>query len=284
MRTVKEISNITGVSVRTLHYYDEIGLLKPTAKSEAGYRLYDDKALEQLQEILFFREFDIPLKEIKSVMENSALERNQILQMQRKMLFAKKERLDRLIGSIDDILKGDREMSFEVFSKEQIEDVFHSMIANMNEETKKAMTEKYGGIDGFHKHFMDSASSEQAQKNWKKITEWYGDKESALDGAKNPMGEEVIRAFGKRQEAIIKKLVERKKEGYSVDSFEIKEIIGEYGFVQKQLFRIKHEKEIMLQQAELYENKEPVRKAFDKEYGEGVAEFFADAIKTFYRG
>ena len=61
MRTVKEISDLTGISVRTLHYYDEIGLLKPTEKSDAGYRLYDDKALETLQQILFFREFDISL-------------------------------------------------------------------------------------------------------------------------------------------------------------------------------------------------------------------------------
>ena len=67
MRTVKEISDLTGISVRTLHYYDEIGLLKPTEKSDAGYRLYDDKALETLQQILFFREFDISLKEIKAV-------------------------------------------------------------------------------------------------------------------------------------------------------------------------------------------------------------------------
>ena len=64
MRTVKDVSELTGISVRTLHYYDEIGLLKPTSCSEAGYRLYDDKALETLQQILFFREFDMPLKEI----------------------------------------------------------------------------------------------------------------------------------------------------------------------------------------------------------------------------
>ena len=105
MRTVKEISDLTGISVRTLHYYDEIGLLKPTEKSDAGYRLYDDKALETLQQVLFFREFDIPLKEIKAVMDNPVLERNQLLQMQRKMLVAKKERMERLITSIDDILK-----------------------------------------------------------------------------------------------------------------------------------------------------------------------------------
>ena len=70
MRTVKDVSKLTGISVRTLHYYDEIGLLKPTSCSAAGYRLYDDKALERLQQILFFREFDMPLLEIKAVMEN----------------------------------------------------------------------------------------------------------------------------------------------------------------------------------------------------------------------
>ncbi len=61
MRTVKELSDLTGISVRALHYYDEIGLLKPTEKSDAGYRLYDDKALETLRQILFFREFDLSL-------------------------------------------------------------------------------------------------------------------------------------------------------------------------------------------------------------------------------
>ena len=61
MKTVKELSMITGVSIRTLRYYDEIGLLKPTELTETGYRLYDNKALEKLQEILFFRELEIPL-------------------------------------------------------------------------------------------------------------------------------------------------------------------------------------------------------------------------------
>ena len=120
MRTVKEISELTGISVRTLHYYDEIGLLKPTQKSDAGYRLYDDRALEILQQILFFREFDIPLKEIKAVLENPALERNQILQMQRKMLVAKKERMEHLIASIDDILKGENKWILRFLVKRKL--------------------------------------------------------------------------------------------------------------------------------------------------------------------
>ena len=134
MRTVKEISEVTGISVRTLHYYDEIGLLKPTSKSDAGYRLYDDKALETLQQILFFREFDIPLKQIKAVIENPALEKNQILQVQRRMLVSKKERMERLIASIDDILKGDNKMDFAVFSKPEIEEMFEAMLDHMPDE------------------------------------------------------------------------------------------------------------------------------------------------------
>ena len=137
MRTVKEISELTGISVRTLHYYDEIGLLKPTQKSDAGYRLYDDRALEILQQILFFREFDIPLKEIKAVLENPALERNQILQMQRKMLVAKKERMEHLIASIDDILKGENKMDFAIFSKTEVEEMFQTMFEHMPDNMKR---------------------------------------------------------------------------------------------------------------------------------------------------
>ncbi len=70
MKTVKEVSELTGISVRTLHYYDEIGLFKPTEVSEAGYRLYDDKAIEKLGQILVFRELDLPLSDIKLIMEN----------------------------------------------------------------------------------------------------------------------------------------------------------------------------------------------------------------------
>ena len=67
MKTVKDVSEIAGVSIRTLRYYDDIGLLKPTELTEAGYRLYDDKALEKLQEIMFYGELEIPLSDIKII-------------------------------------------------------------------------------------------------------------------------------------------------------------------------------------------------------------------------
>lgn len=86
MKTVKDVAEISGVSIRTLRYYDEIGLLKPTQITDAGYRLYDNKALEQLQEIIFFRELEIPLVEIKNIMENPYYDKEKILATQKALL------------------------------------------------------------------------------------------------------------------------------------------------------------------------------------------------------
>lgn len=87
MRTVKQVSDLTGVSVRTLHYYDEIGLLKPSEITEAGYRLYDDEALKTLQQILFFKELDIPLKDVKEIMMSPYFDKMQALKIRKSCLF-----------------------------------------------------------------------------------------------------------------------------------------------------------------------------------------------------
>lgn len=279
MRTVKEISNITGVRVRTLHYYDEIGLLKPTDKSDAGYRLYDDKALEQLQQILFFREFEIPLKEIKAVMENPALDRNRILQMQRKMLKEKMERLEHLVASIDDILKGDNKMDFAIFNKTEVEGMFQAMIDHMPEEIKKTAIAEFGSLDQWQKHYMKTVSSEDMQKRYQKMVEWFGGKEAYLAAVKNPISKEVAQSYQKRIDGILEKLAG--KRDCSPDSYEVKQIIGEYGFVMKQLCQVKDEKGMMLSVAQTYHN-EQAKANIDEKYGDGAAQFFIQAIEMFY--
>ncbi|MDE5931154.1 MAG: MerR family transcriptional regulator [Lachnospiraceae bacterium] len=279
MMTVKEISELTGISARTLHYYDEIGLFVPTMKSEAGYRLYDDKALETLQQILFFREFDISLKEIKAVMENPALDRNQILQMQRKMLMAKKERMERLIASIDDILKGDNKMNFEIFSKTEVEDMFQTMFEHMPEDIRNLSIEEFGSIEQWKKHYMEVASSEKMQKNYAKVVEWYGGKDQYLSVVNNPVSKEVAKSYDKRLQEILEKLLSRRD--CPVDSFKVKECVREYGFVMKQFSQIKDEQEMMLCIARSYRNS-LIKSKTDEKYGEGAAEFFAQAIETAY--
>ena len=129
MMTVKDLSRLTGLSVRTLHYYDEIGLLAPAEVSEAGYRLYDDKAVERLQRILYFREFNLPLKEIKRILDDPDLDMEQMLLSQRELLNAKRERLERLVSSMDEILRGENRMDFTVFGKTEIEEMFEDVVS-----------------------------------------------------------------------------------------------------------------------------------------------------------
>lgn len=279
MRTVKELSDITGISVRTLHYYDEIGLLTPTAKSEAGYRLYDDKALETLRQILFFREFDIPLGKIKSIMENPALDQKQILQMQREMLVAQKTRTERLIAGIDDILKGEETMDFAIFNKTEVEEMFDAMFTHMPENIRQIAIDEFGGADKWRAHYIEVLSSEQMQKSFAKIVEWYGGKEAYQDAAKRPMSKQVVESYNKRLDAILQKLAA--KRGCSPDSVEVKEIIGEYGFVIKQASGMKDEKGFLLAYAEYY-RKDPMQSELDQKYGAGSAVFFAEAIEAFY--
>ena len=280
MRTVKEISDLTGISVRTLHYYDEIGLLKPTEKSDAGYRLYDDKALETLQQILFFREFDISLKEIKAVLDNPALERNQILQVQRKMLVTKKERMERLIASIDDILKGENKMDFTIFTKTEVEEMFQTMLEHMPENMRNIAIKEFGGIEQWKKHYMEVVSSEEMQKGYAKVVEWYGGKDKFMSVARTPVSKEVAESYNKRIEAILQKLIA--KQNCDIDSFEVKELVGEYGFVMKQLAQIKEEKGFMMAQAQYYRN-EQIKPMIDEKYGEGASDFFAQAIENYYK-
>jgi len=280
MMTVKEVSGITGISVRTLHYYDEIGLLSPTEKSEAGYRLYDDKALENLRQILFFREFGIPLKEIKAVMENPAFDRNEILQMQRKMLVRKKERMERLIASIDEILKGENKMDFEVFSKSEIGEIWNSLYENCSEAQRALFISRYGSEEEWKRQFLENAASEEAQKNYAKIVEWYGSKEKAMQAQKNPTDAGLITAYQKRIAAVMQKLAA--KMGTDVNAFEVREIVGEYDFVAKQLYQMEDVTTLMLELAASYQTNEMMQKVQDSIYGDGTTMYIGQAIQAFY--
>ena len=92
MKTVKEVSELTGISIRTLRYYDEIDLLKPAKVTEAGYRLYDESSLKKLRQIMFFRELEVPLSEIKAIMKDSESDNRKILETQKMMLEMKRNR------------------------------------------------------------------------------------------------------------------------------------------------------------------------------------------------
>ncbi|HEL1789908.1 TPA: MerR family transcriptional regulator [Streptococcus suis] len=121
MKTVKEVSQLSGVSVRTLHYYDEINLLTPSFIAENGYRYYDNEAFEKLQEILLFRELEFPLKEIKKIVGNAAYDREAALKDQIQLLELKKRHLEKVIQHAKSLQqKGENYMNFEVFDKSDL--------------------------------------------------------------------------------------------------------------------------------------------------------------------
>ena len=123
MKTVTEIAQLAHISVRTLHHYDAIGLLKPTVLTEAGYRLYDDTALERLYLILLFRELEFPLKDIQAILDTPDFDRNRILEQQVEMLKAKAAHLQNLIHLANGIkLTGVKNLKFKNWDPKKIDE------------------------------------------------------------------------------------------------------------------------------------------------------------------
>ena len=126
MRTVGEVARLAGVTVRTLHHYDDIGLVRPSGRTDAGYRLYDDGDLARLQTVLFYRELGFALDDIRTVMSAPDFDRGDALREQRKLLEAEVHRLQRMLDALDDAITAHEEgapMSdeamFEVFGEQQ---------------------------------------------------------------------------------------------------------------------------------------------------------------------
>lgn len=138
MKTVHEVSKLSGVSIRTLHYYDEIGLLRPSKVTEAGYRLYDTAELERLQTILFFRELDFSLKDIAHILNSSVFDRRKVLKEQMQLLLMKQNRFHAMIECIQTILeKGEDFVNFKAFDSSEL-DAF-----------KKEAKQRWGDTDAY---------------------------------------------------------------------------------------------------------------------------------------
>ncbi len=122
MKTVKEVSELAGVSIRTLQYYDQIGLLCPAKRSDAGYRLYDDENMGKLQQILLFRELEFPLKEIKHIIESPDYDQALALEQQIELLKLKRKRINTLIAHATQLReKGAETMNFKAFDTSKLE-------------------------------------------------------------------------------------------------------------------------------------------------------------------
>ena len=191
---IKEFAALVGVSVRTLHYYDEIGLLAPASvDAQSGYRYYDDASLARMQEILFYRELDFPLKEIAALLASPNYDKAQALAAQKELLILKRDRLDRLITAIDSAEKGVIDMNaFDNSAFEAKRDAYAA-------EAK----ERWGASDAWQEHEMKTKnySSEKWQTLSAEMDTIFADFAAAMTQGLAPESNDA-QALAKRKSTI----------------------------------------------------------------------------------
>ena len=277
MKTVKEVSKITGISIRTLRYYDKIGLLKPTELTKSGYRLYDNKALEKLQEIMFFREMEIPLMDIKKIMDNPGYDKEQALSAQKSFLERKRNRLNGIIELITDVMKGVHTMSFGAFSNEEAEKMVNHTLECMPKEHLDRQVQVYGSKDKYKEHLLSGFANEQAAAD---LLKWYGSKEKAIGAVMQSTGNiEEIKQEQDENAGIYKQFMAAKEAGNMDMAHSAVEMLAKN---YKTMFALDNARNILLDLAKEYMQKGKLAEATDSQFGEGCSEFVAHAIQHYY--
>lgn len=274
MKTVKEVSEITGVSIRTLRYYDEIGLLNPTQLTEVGYRLYDNKALEKLQQIMFFRELEIPLVDIKEIMENPDYDKEQILLTQKSLLESKRNRLNGIIELITDVRKGVNTMSFEAFNDNDIKKILDHLEENLSKEALDELVKKYGSIEEYRDLYAKSLKDEKVNAE---LIKWYGSKEKAVTASIENVQD--VSQYQKENKAIYEQFFQL----IGTDDIEAeKRLVTRLVECFKGMFHLDNARAMLLDLATEYLQNDKLREASDGIYGKGSAEYIAQAIQRYY--
>lgn len=238
---INEVAKLTGITVRTLHYYDEINLLKPSKITEAGYRLYDEEAIATLQQILFFKELDFPLNEIKDIITSPEFDRIKALKKHKELLIKKRGRIDKLIKLVDKTIEGEDNMSFEEFDMSEIESV--------KKKYAKEVKERWGSSDAY-------AESEKKAKGYNKEQWQQIDKES----------KKILKAFADNMDK-------------APDSKEVQELVSNWqNFITERFYKCSNE--ILQGLGAMYSADERFKKNIDRN-GKGTAEFMSKAIEFY---
>ena len=277
MKTVKNVSEITGISIRTLRYYDEIGLLKPTELTEAGYRLYDNKALEMLQEIMFFRELEIPLMDIKRIMDNPNYDKEQVLLAQKSLLEQKRNRLNGIIELITDVIKGVNTMSFEAFSNDEVRKIVNHTLECMSKENIDEQVKKFGSLEKYKEYLSSGFANEQAVMD---LMKWYGSKEKAMEAVMQSTGDAEEIKQEQDENTRIYKLFMSAKECNDMDlERSAVELLAEN---YKKMFVLDNARSILLDLSKEYLQNSKFAEVTDSQFGVGCSEYVANAIKRYY--
>ncbi|ABX40663.1 MerR family transcriptional regulator [Lachnoclostridium phytofermentans] len=288
MKTVKQVAELTGISVRTLQYYDEIDLFKPSEVTDAGYRLYDDVSLETLQQILFFKELDFPLKDIKQIMENPQYDKFTAYKKQKELIRAKRDRLDRLLNLLEKLERGEQCMSFKEFD---MSDYFHALQQFKSDHTDEVV-KHWGSIEAFDsmlENFKDK-ESEIA----KLAIQQYGSIEKYTEAMKAnlknfPETMEKLQSLGKDKDDYLtrsKEINEKLTKDLTLDvaSNEVQELVKEMVLLSNEVNKGFDMGENFWDMViEGYLHSEQLIKANDSLYGEGASAFIGRALEEYFK-
>ncbi len=240
---INEFAKLTGVTVRTLHYYDEIDLLKPSfVDEENGYRFYNEQNLLRMEEILFYRELDFSLKDIKAVISSPDYDKNSVLEKQKQLLILKKLRLEKLILNIEKAIKGEK-IDMKVFDNTEFE-------------------------------IQRKAYLEEAEKRWGCTSAYKQSKQKTAD-----YDNEKWTELNKESENIISEFAKCKTDGVNCSSEEAKKLVKKWqDFITANYYNCTNE--ILNSLAEMYVSDERFKVNIDK-HGLATAEFMCDSIKAY---
>ena len=267
MKTVKEISELIGISIRALRYYDEIGLLVPTDRTDAGYRLYDEEALEKLRAILFLKELDIPLDTIKEVVNAENCDYDAVLKNYRKNIVQKISRLQGLLGVVDGLELEDTPISFKAFQVEDAEMVTETIVSSqdMDDSTISEIRElvKSNMVDG---------------KVGIELLQIYGSREKYLCAVEE----------SEQHPEVTEKLQDELKNIYfsfrdsTGENSEMLELVKRLEDNTEKMYRTANARYILLKMAEGYLANDKTAQVLDGLYGVGVTATMGKAINEYY--
>ena len=238
---INEVAKLSGVTVRTLHYYDQIGLLHPSETTDAGYRIYNAKDLETLQQILFFKELDFPLSDIKEIMLSEGYDRHDTLIKHMELLVQKKKRLDTLIATLEAAIQQEHHVDFHAFDMSEFNE--------LKEKYATEVKERWNETDAYKESEQKTAGYDDVQWN-------------ILKGE----GDEILKLFGQNRHL-------------RPDSPEAKKLVKRWQtYITLNFYNCT--KEILSCLGLMYINDERFTKNIDQN-GKGTAQFMSKAIEYY---
>ncbi|WP_343208648.1 MerR family transcriptional regulator [Anaerolentibacter hominis] len=283
MKTISQVAGITGISVRTLQYYDEINLLKPSGFTPSGYRLYDEAALQKLQQILFFKELDFTLKDIKEILEKPEFDRTATFRKQKTLLSLKRARIDKLIDLLDRLEKGESCMSFKEFDLSEYIEALEQFKASNTDVILK----NWGSMDNFEL-FIQKVKEDESNVARLAI-EQYGSIEKYTEAMKYNL-EHFSEIMEKQLSGKAGEIVEKNKELYSrltanmerdYSSGEVQDIVREIvAFIKENAATASLDGDYWDALIGAYSS-DYIKAVTDTQYGEGAADYIANAFRYY---